>query len=183
MKEIIPAERIDKRILVLRDRRVLLDADLAVLYGVDTRTLIQALKRNIARFPDDFMFQLTPEEFAFLRSQNVISKLAGRGGRRYPPYAFTEHGVAMLASVLNSPRAIEVSVLIVRVFVRMREALTASRELAHKLAELEQRLDTHDEAIQSLMAAIRSLMTPPEQRRRRIGFVRPDQNAGRKAES
>lgn len=176
MDEIIPVERIDKSILVLRGRSVLLDTDIAELYGVDTRVLVQAIKRNIARFPDDFMFQLTAEEFALLRSQNVISNPEGRGGRRYAPYAFTEHGVAMLASVLNSSRAIDVSVLIVRAFVRMREALTANRELAYKLAELERQLDTHDEAIQSLMAAIRSLMKPPEPKQRRIGFVPPEKD-------
>jgi len=122
------------------------------------------------------MFQLTAEEFALLRSRSVILK-TGRGQhRKYLPYAFTEHGVAMLASVLNSPRAIEVSVLIVRAFVKMREALSANKELAHKLAELERRLDTHDEAIRSLMGAIRNLMTPPERKRRRIGFTRPDED-------
>jgi len=178
MTDIVPLKQVEKAILILRGRRVMLDADLAELYGVGTRSLIQALKRNVARFPDDFMFQLTSEEFALLRSQNVISKLAGRGGRRYPPYAFTEHGVTMLASVLNSPRAIEVSVLIVRAFVRMRETLSATRELSLKLAELERRLDTHDEAIQSLMAAIRNLMLPIESKRRRIGFVKQDEDAG-----
>jgi len=176
MDEVIPVERIEKSILMLRGRKVLLDADLAALYGVPTKVFNQAVKRNIARFPDDFMFQLTAEEFALLRSQIVTSN-PGRGKHtKYLPYAFAEHGVAMLASVLNSSRAIDVSVLIVRAFVRMREALTANRELAHKLAELERRLDTHDEAIQSLMAAIRSLMKPPEPKQRRIGFVPPEED-------
>ncbi len=181
MNEIIPMERVERTIIVLRGQKVILDADLAVLYGVPTKAFNQAVKRNRKRFPLDFIFKVTPEE-----KRDLVTNCDHLSRLKFSPalpYAFTEHGAIMAATILNSPRAVEVSVLIVRAFVRMREALTANRELAHKLAELEQRLDTHDEAIQSLMAAIRSLMTPPEQKRRRIGFVRPDENAGGKAES
>jgi hypothetical protein len=156
----VPVERIDQIILSVRGKRVILDADLASLYGVETRVLVQAVKRNITRFPADFMFPLTAEEFASLRSQSVISN--GRGGRRSLPYAFTEHGAIMAASVLNSERAVEVSVFVVRAFVRLREALGATKALAAKLDELERRVGGHDEAIADLIDAIRALMAPPE---------------------
>ena len=120
---IIPAERIESRILLIRGQKVILDVALANLYDVETRVLTQAVKRNIERFPRDFMFQLSPEEFAYLRSQTVISKTEGRGGRRYLPYAFTEQGVAMLSSVLHSERAIDVNIEIMRAFVRLRQML------------------------------------------------------------
>ncbi len=147
----------------------MLDSDLAELYGVELRALIQAMKRNIDRFPDDFVFQLDKTELNSLKSQIVISK-PGRGGRRTLPYAFTEHGAVMLASVLNSPRAVEASIFVVRAFVRLRELAMTHKELAVKIAELEHRVGSHDESIRSLVAAIRQLMTPVEKPKRRIGF-------------
>jgi hypothetical protein len=170
----VRVEGITRAILVLRGHRVLLDDVLAELYGVETKVLIQAVKRNRARLPVDFMFQLTTSEWAGLRSQIVTSK-PRRGGRRYAPYAFTEQGVAMLSSVLGSERAIAVNIQIMRAFVRMRELLISNRELAQKLDQLEARLEkklaSHDEAIAAILSAIRELMnlTPP--RRRGIGFT------------
>jgi hypothetical protein len=162
------------RILLVRGTRVLLDADLAALYGVETRVLVQAVKRNAARFPEDFLLQLTAEEFAGLRSQFVISN-AGRGGRRYPPQVFTEHGALMAATILNSSRAIEVSVYVVRAFVQLRGVLASNKELAQRLRQLEQRLERrltdHDVAIADILRAIRQLMNPPEPAKRPIGFV------------
>jgi hypothetical protein len=164
---LVPA-RVEQKILLLRGERVMLDAELAELYRVETRALIQAVKRNRDRFPDDFMFQLIPDEAAFLRSQTVISK-AGRGGRRYAPFAFTEHGVAMLAAVLQSPRAVQVSIEIVRAFVRLRAMLAGNVELARKLAALEKKYDAQFKVV---FDAIRELMAPPSKPRRRIGFSR-----------
>jgi hypothetical protein len=166
---LVPMERIEQKIFFVRGQKVMLDADLAELYGVGTKVLNQAVKRNKDRFPEDFMFQLTAEEADVLRSQFVTSNV-GRGGRRYLPFAFTEHGTVMLASVLNSPQAIEVSVYVVRAFVRLREVLATHTELAHKLNELERKVGAHDEAIKSLVTAIRQLMQPPPTKRRRIGF-------------
>jgi len=168
---IVPAGRIESRILLIRGQKVMLDSDLAELYGVTTKRLNEQLKRNRARFPADFVFQLTAEEAASLRSQIATSK-PGRGGRRYRPYAFTEHGAIMAASVLNSRRAIEVSVYVVRAFVKLREMLGAHKELARKLAELEKRMEGHDEEIMALFEAIRQLMEPPEKPSKRIGFHR-----------
>ncbi len=165
---LIPAERIENSILLIRKEKVILDEDLAFLYGVSTKVLIQAVKRNIERFPPDFMFQLSKEEFAFLRSQIVTSKLkSGRGGRRYPPYAFTEEGVAMLSSVLNSPRAIRVNIEIMRAFVRLRKLLASNADLARKLEALEKKYDAQGKAI---FDAIRQLMTQPERDMKKIGF-------------
>ena len=159
----IPAERIERSIVVMRGHKVLLDADLAKLYGVETKVLLQALKRNPDRFPKDFMFQLTDQEFRDLRSQFVTSSW---GGRRYAPYVFTEQGVAMLSSVLNSPRAIAVNIEIMRAFVRLREMIAGNKELARRLDELEARIErklcTHDQAIAGILEAIRELMRPPE---------------------
>lgn len=175
---------IQSRILALREQRVMLDADLAQLYGVETRVLVQAVKRNLARFPEDFMFQLSAEEFANLRSQSVISS-AGHGGRRTAPYAFTEQGVAMLSSVLGSPRAIAVNIEIMRTFVRVR-ALAATRGvLAKRLAELEDKTEAlamnHDtfsrntrNHLKQIFDALRELMTPPDPPKRPIGFVTPE---------
>lgn len=143
----------------------MLDADLAVLYGVETKALVQAVKRNAARFPADFMFQLDAEELEILRSQTVTS--SSWGGRRYPPYAFTEQGVAMLSSVLKSPRAIAVNIEIMRTFVRLREMLATHADLARKLAALEKKYDSQ---FRMVFDAIRELMTPPEKPKRRIGF-------------
>jgi hypothetical protein len=164
--------QIVQSIVYLRGHKVLLDADLATLYGVPTKVLVQAVKRNSKRFPDDFMFQLSADEFENLRSQFVTSSW---GGRRYAPYAFTEQGVAMLSSVLNSPQAIAVNIEIMRAFVRLREMLTSNKELAKKLEELERKLQTHDQAITGILNAIRELMRPPEPpKKRQIGFVQTD---------
>jgi hypothetical protein len=168
-ESLLNIETVAQQIYFIRGQRVMLDSDLALLYGVETRALIQAARRNLERFPLDFMFQLTSEEYNFLRSQTVISK-KGRGGRRYPPYVFTEHGAVMLASVLNSPRAVEASIFVVRAFVRLRELLSTHRELARKLNELERKLTGHDRDIHALFEAIRQLMRPPEKTRRQIGF-------------
>ena len=160
---------IAQRILLVRGHKVMLDVDLAALYGVETRVLVQAVKRNIGRFPGDFMVQLTDDEWAILRSQFVISK--GRGGRRYAPYAFTEHGALMLASVLNSERAVEIGVLVVRAFIRLRELLANNKELANRLEDMERKLSTHDQAITGLIDAVRRLMASPVEKKRSIGFI------------
>ena len=171
---LIPAPRIENRILLIRGHKVILDADLAELYGVLTKALVQAVKRNLERFPDDFMLELSAAEFAALRSQSVTSK-PGRGGRRTAPYAFTEQGVAMLSTVLRSPRAIVVNIEIMRAFVRMREMIATNKELAAKLNELERKVDSHDQAIAGIIDAIRQLMAPSEPaKKRRIGFVIDD---------
>lgn len=168
MKALIPIEMIERKILFFRGHKVMLDSDLAELYGVATKVLVQAVKRNLNRFPDDFMFQLNNQEVAVLRSQTVTSK-TGRGGRRYPPYAFTEQGVAMLSSVLNSERAIEVNILIMRAFVKLREMLATHKDLAKKLEEMEKKYDTQFKAV---FEAIYELMKPPESsKKRRIGFI------------
>ncbi len=157
---LIPVEQIEQAILVIRGQRVMLGADLAVLYGVTTKRLNEQVKRNRSRFPEDFMFQLTlGEKDELVAKCDRLSKLKHSSS---PPRAFTEHGVVMLASVLNSKRAVEVSVFVVRAFIRMRRMLADHRKLALKLAELESRLDTHDRSIRSLMAAMRQLMQPPE---------------------
>src|SRR5581483_2495611 len=171
---LMPVEHISRSILVLRGHKVLLDEELAALYGVTTGALVQAVKRNISRFPSDFMFQLTTTERNVLRSQSVIST-PSRGGRRYMPYVFTEQGVAMLSSVLGSERAIAVHIEIMRAFVRMRELLASNKELAHRIDELETRIEkklaTHDEAIAAILSAIRQLMSPPAPKPRPIGFT------------
>lgn len=168
---LVPSERIAHSILLLRGQKVLLDADLAELYGVPTKVLVQAVKRNLERFPEDFMFQLTNQEFNVLRSQSVTSSLA-HGGRRTAPYAFTEQGVAMLSSVLSSPQAIAVNIEVMRAFVRLREVLAGNKELAAKLGELERKLKGHDQAIAGILDAIRQLMAPPPAPKKRpIGFV------------
>lgn len=171
-------------ILLLREKRVMLDTDLAELYGVQTKVLVQAVKRNITRFPHDFMFQLSAEEFAALRSQTVTSN-AGRGGRRTAPYAFTEQGVAMLSSVLGSTRAIGVNIEIMRTFVRVRELAVTHHDLAKRLGELEERTEMlstqHDSfsrntrnQLKQVFDALRELMTPAETPKRPIGFVTPE---------
>ena len=176
---LVPVERIAKAILVLRGQKVLLDADLAAIYGVETKRFNEQVRRNLERFPADFMFQLTQAEWEALRSQFATLK-AGRGQhRKYLPYAFTEHGAIMAAAVLNSPSAIEVSVYVVRAFVALRELLAGNKELALKFSELETRLerkiDSHDQAIAGLIDAIRELMRPPEIKQRPIGFVTPEE--------
>jgi len=166
------AVSVESRILVLREQKVILDADLAELYGVPVKRLNEQVKRNQERFPADFMFRLSPEESESLRSQSETSK-TGRGGRRYAPYTFTEHGAIMAATVLNSERAVEMSVFVVRAFVRLREMLATNQQLASKIDELEQRLDAHDASIQELIEAIRELMAPEPASGRRIGFQLP----------
>jgi hypothetical protein len=174
-KALVPTEDITRAILVLRGHRVLLDAELAALYGVTTKRFNEQVRRNRKRFPVDFMFQLTAEETGSLRSQFATLK-AGRGKhRKYLPYVFTEHGAIMAATILNSPHAIEMSVYVVRAFVQLREVLTSNKELARRFAQLETRLDkkltTHDEAIAAILSAIRHLMHPPVPKRRPIGFT------------
>lgn len=172
---------IGSRIVVLREQRVMLDSDLAELYGVETRILVQAVKRNLDRFPSDFMFQMENQDLAALRSQIVTSN-TGRGGRRTAPYAFTEQGVAMLSSVLNSPRAIVVNIEIMRTFVRVRELAATHGDLASRLNELEEKTEAlsmqHDAfahntraQLKQVFEAIRQLMTPPDPPKRPIGFV------------
>jgi phage regulator Rha-like protein len=178
-------ERITGAILFVRGQKVIVDADLAALYGVETRRLNEQVRRNLDRFPADFMFQLTTEEMAALMSQIATSK-PGRGGRRKLPLVFTEHGALMAATVLNSARAVEVSLYVVRAFVRLREALSANKDLAAKLAELEKKTEalalkhnalasnTHTQ-LHQVFEAIRELMRPPEPARKRpIGFVTED---------
>ncbi|OGK79049.1 MAG: hypothetical protein A2X50_01350 [Candidatus Rokubacteria bacterium GWF2_70_14] len=170
-----PTDRIRQAILLVRGQRVMLDADLAALYDVPTGALVQAVQRNLSRFPEDFMFRLTRDEAAALRSQSVISNARpGRGGRRYNPYAFTEQGVAMLSTVLRSRRAIEVNIAIMRTFVKLRQLLTSHEELGPKLAALENRYDVQFKVV---FDAIRELMAPPVPGRRPIGF-RPRRDKG-----
>lgn len=157
---------------MLRNQKVILDSDLAELYGVPVKQLNQQVKRNRNRFPSDFVFRLTKAEHNTLRSQIVTSKSA-RGGRRYLPHAFTEHGAVMAATVLNSKRAIEMSVFVVRAFVRMRETLLLNQRVVSKLSELEARLDQHDSELQEIVEAIRELMAPLPANSRRIGFEAP----------
>jgi hypothetical protein len=169
---LVPVERIERAILLIRRQRVMLDTDLAALYGVETRVLVQAVKRNLERFPEDFMFQLNKEETDFLTSQIVTLK-RGRGQhRKYLPYVFTEQGVAMLSSVLRSPRAIHVNIEIMRAFIRLRQMLASNVELARKLDALERKYDAQFKVV---FEAIRQLMAPPEPKRRPIGFRKGDE--------
>jgi hypothetical protein len=169
-------ETVENTIHLVRGQRVMLDSDLAEIYGVTTKRLNQQVRRNTNRFPADFAFQLTPEEFTNLRSQIASSSLrshfatSNKGGRRYRPWVFTEHGAIMLASVVNSEIAVKGSIRVVRAFVRLREIISANSELAAKFAQLERRLDSHDEAIGQLFAAIRQLLAPPPEKKREIGF-------------
>jgi hypothetical protein len=169
-----PVEDITRSIRVLRGHRVLLDAELAALYGVSTTRFNQQVRRNLDRFPEDFMFQLNAAEYAALILQNATSK-SGRGGRRKLPLAFTEHGAIMAASILNSPRAVEMSVYVVRAFVKLRELLASNKELARKLIALERSLVAMDLKTQrqfkEVYEAIRSLMSTPQPKRRPIGFT------------
>ncbi len=179
---VLPLEAITQRIVVLREQKVLIDADLAALYGVETRRLNEQVRRNKARFPQDFIFELSPEEFAHLKSQSATSSW---GGRRKLPLAFTEHGAIMAATVLNTPRAVEVSVYVVRAFVKLRELVGSHRELARRLDELEQKTEalamSHDTfsrntraQLKQVFDALRELMTPPDPPKRPIGFVMPE---------
>src|SRR6266403_491784 len=165
---IIPIERIAQAIFVIRAQKVMLSQDLAALYGVAVKALNQAVKRHAARFPADFVFQLTSDEFDNLKSQIVTSSWGGI--RRALPYAFTEQGVAMLSSVLNSERAVKVNIAIMRAFVKLRRILETSRDLARKFSDLERRVGKHDEEIAGIIEAIRQLMAPAEKPRREIWF-------------
>ena len=189
---LLPLETITHRILLLREQKVLLDADLATLYGVETKVLLQSVKRNLERFPEDFMFQLTNQEFNVLRSQSVTSSSEALetlrwGGRRTAPYAFTEQGVAMLSSILSSPQAVQVNIAIMRAFVKLRELAMTHHDLAKQLNALEEKTEAlsmqHDTFARNTRAqlkqvfdAIRELMTPPEpQKKRPIGFISGDE--------
>ena len=164
METIVPIEVIERKIYIIRGQKVMLDSDLAELYNITTKVLVQAVKRNLRRFPADFMFQLTNQEVAVLRSQFVTSSW---GGRRYVPYAFTEQGVAMLSSVLNSDRAVDVNIQIMRTFVKLREMIASHKDLARRLDESEKKYDVQ---FKMVFDAIRQLMTPPEPREKKIGF-------------
>ncbi len=166
--EIVP-EQIDSLVHVIRGQRVILDSDLARLYGVTTKALNQAVRRNADRFPEDFAYSLTQQEVTALRSQIVTSK-PGRGGLRYTPWVFTEHGVAMLSSVLRSPTAVRVNIEIMRAFVRLRRLMATPGELVEQLTRLAQTVQLHDEQIQSIIQALNAMLEQPEEPRRRIGF-------------
>ena len=166
-KGLVPIELIQSKIIVLRDEKVMIDRDLAELYSVETKQLKRAVRRNIDRFPADFMFELTREEYNSLRSHFGTSSW---GGTRYLPMVFTEQGVAMLSSVLNSKRAIEVNIAIMRAFVQLRKISSSQKQLAQKLHEIEARLGDHDESIGAIFEAIQQLMAPPERPRKKIGF-------------
>lgn len=166
---LVPVDVIERRIFSLRGHKVMIDSDLAEVYGVDTRTLNQAVRRNRQRFPPDFMFRLTPKEADSLRSQSVISKNLGRGGRRYLPNVFTEHGAVMLASLLNSAAAVAASIQVVRAFVRLRTILAAQKDLARKLNAVERKCDRRFKAV---FETIREMLAPlAESRKRPIGFL------------
>jgi len=167
-KAFVPPEVIVTKIIFLRGEKVLLDRDLAELYSVETRVLKQAVRRNRKRFPEDFMFELTEDENRALRSQNVTLKRGQHS--KYLPFAFTEQGVAMLSSVLNSDRAVEVNIAIMRAFVQLRKMIASNEQLARKLEELEHRLEKHDKDIGLIFEAIRELMTPPDAPPKKIGF-------------
>jgi len=167
--ELIEVPEIEKRILVVRGRQVMLDEDLADLYGVETKRLVEQVKRNIERFPDDFMFQLDKDESAALRSQIATSN-TGRGGRRYAPYVFTEQGVAMLSSVLRSKRAIAVNIEIMRAFVELRRIASSYAVIEKRLEQIERGMGEHDEQFEQIFSALRQLIAPPPQEKRPIGF-------------
>jgi phage regulator Rha-like protein len=169
---IIPVEKIEQKIFFIRKQKVMLDSDLAMLYGVSTKRLNEQLRRNLKRFPEDFMFQLSKDEYESLRSQIATLK-TGRGRhRKYSPYVFTEHGAIMLATILNSAVAIQASIQVVRAFVRLREFLAANKELARKLKNLEKKIDTQDEKIYTIFEALKQLMQPTQKQKGKIGFKR-----------
>lgn len=171
MQTIVPAEIIEQKILLIRGKKVMLDKDLAALYGVETFNLNKAVKRNIDRFPEDFMFQLTSEEFKNLIFQNGISSW---GGTRKLPYAFTENGVAMLSSILNSKRAIQVNIQIMRTFTRIRELIATHKDLQKKIEDMEKKYDLQFKVV---FDAIKQLLTPPNPKKRKIGFVVRERSA------
>jgi len=169
-RSVIPTENVLNKILVKRNQKVILDRDMAVLYGVETRALKQAVKRNIRRFPTDFMFQLTKDELNNWRSQTVMSK-SDEVGLRHLPFAFTEQGVAMLSSVLKSERAIDVNILIMRAFVKLREIISTHKKVEEKLKELENRITEHDDKIIEIIQIINQLVTPVVSPKKKIGFT------------
>lgn len=166
---IITLDQVERRIYLLRGEKVMLDSELAAMYGVTTKRLNEQVKRNLDRFPDDFCFQLTEDEYVSLRSQNATSK-PGRGGRRYMPYVFTEQGVAMLSSVLNSERAVQVNIAIMRAFVNMRRLAATNDEINKKLTQIEKELGEHDGHFKQVFAAIRAMMAPAKQPKQ-IGYI------------
>lgn len=167
---LIPQETIEGKILLIRGKKVMLDRDLAGLYGVETRYLKRQVKRNIDRSPEDFMFQLSKEELEDWRCQFGTSNPTDKMGLRYPPYAFTEQGVAMLSGILNSPRAVKVNIQIMRTFVKLKQIISTNKELVHKLSQLERKTEKHDAEIKAIFKAIRQLMTPPEKPKKKIGY-------------
>ena len=173
--QLLPLEVIESKIFLLRGQKIMLDKDLAELYGVETRDLNKAVKRNIDRFPDDFMFQLSVEEFQNLMFHFGTSSDARWGGTRKLPYAFTEQGVTMLSGVLSSTRAVQVNIAIMRAFVMLREILSAHKDLAAQFAELEKKYETHDVQIRSIFEALRQLMTPPAKPKQKMGFTLGEQ--------
>jgi hypothetical protein len=172
-QQLMPIATITDKIYLIRSQKIMLDADLAQLYGVSTRRLNEQIRRNRDRFPEDFAFVLTPEEFAYLKSHFATSS-SGWGGRRKLPYAFTEHGAIMAAGVLSSPIAVGASIQVVRAFVRLRELLTTHKDMARKLEDLERKYAAHDVRIRQIFSYIKKLMTPTRSRRRLIGFVAPE---------
>jgi hypothetical protein len=166
----VPVELVERRIFLIRGHKVMLDSDLATLYRVETKRVNEAARRNPARFPDDFMFRLTSAEASSLRSQIATSNI-GRGGRRYLPYAFTEHGVAMLSSVLNSERAVQMNILIIRAFVKLREMIATHKDLALKIEEIERTQRKHGKQI---TAILQHLIEAPKSAKRRFGFRAPE---------
>lgn len=169
MSEIVPVQSIVNKIYHFRGVNVMLDRDLAELYGVETKRLKEQVKRNIDRFPDDFMFELTKEEFEVLRSQNATSKMEGRGGVRYLPYAFTEHGVLMLSNVLNSEKAVKVSIQVIRAFSMLKQMLSTHEDLKKKIEEMENR---YDHQFRIIFDAIKQLIEEDLKPKRDIGFER-----------
>ena len=176
-----PFAQITKQLIIdrvhsIRGMKVLLDKGLVKMYGVQTSALNQAVKRNSLRFPDDFMFQLSQKEFESLISQSVISKQVGRGGTRKLPYAFTQQGVAMISSVLNSETAIQVNIQIIRVFIKMKQLLLDNKDLYLKIERIENKLTAHDEDIQNIFVILKKLLQPPPIKRKIIGFPYPNKN-------
>jgi hypothetical protein len=169
-QQVIPVEVIERRVFLIRGQKIMLDSDLARLYQVSTKRLNEAVKRNFNRFPADFMFQLTQEELASLRSQFATSNVA-RGGRRYFPYVFTEHGVAMLSCVLHSERAVEMNILIIRAFIRLREILATHKDIARKIEDLERKQQAQGAQITAVYNLIKRLVVPSKRQRRPIGFI------------
>ena len=167
---LVQTERVEKLILIIRGHKVLLDSDLAVLYGVETKVLNQAVRRNRDRFPSDFMFQLTADEVAELNRSQIVTGPQKHRDPRFRPYAFSEQGVAMLSSVLRSKQAVAVNIEIMRAFVRLREMLASNRAISEKLVELERHVATHDRQIHTIFEAIRQLISPPKTEQRQIGF-------------